>query len=412
MEAPADVPDPDTNHPAPSVKTDLKAWQRSAIRNTMANYRRAQENYYINGKPLVTLEDGSKAFSLLTPPLGSLAARRRVKLIMEYMLQGQTAVSAEVNFGALGRTPHVLTVAVTYNCQCDCLHCSAADYQDRTRREASALRFEELKSTIEQSLALGTTCVVLTGGEPLLYEHIYDLVAAVDRSRSVCTLFTNGEFLREHAVERLKQAGAFGVFVSLDHSDPARHDANRQRPGLAEKAYRGLRLCQQAGILTGISTYATKEKIADGELGAMMDVARDLGVLEVFLFDVIPTGRLSAQRECMLSEEDARHIVDFRAKYTSLADYPRIIHQTMFSSIAYPCVAEGCPAAMVQIHLRANGDVCPCDFTPYTFGNIRERPLREIWEAMSTNPLYAKPSARCRLSQEAYWVKLSELPPA
>jgi len=34
-------------------KTDLKAWQRSAIRNTMANYRRAQENYYISGKPLV-----------------------------------------------------------------------------------------------------------------------------------------------------------------------------------------------------------------------------------------------------------------------------------------------------------------------------------------------------------------------
>ncbi len=226
-----------------------------------------------------------------------------------------------------------------------------------------------------------------------------------------CTMFTNGEFLREHTVERLKNAGVFGVFVSLDHADSGRHDANRQRPGLAEKAYRGVRLCQQAGILTGISTYATKEKIDNGELDAMMDVARDLGVLEVFLFDVIPTGRLSAQHECMLSEADARRIVDFRAKYTALPDYPRIIHQTMFSSIAYPCVAEGCPAAMVQLHLRANGDVCPCDFTPYSFGNIRQRPLREIWESMSADPLYAKPSARCRLSQEAFWSKLSELPP-
>jgi len=171
----------------------------------------------------------------------------------------------------------------------------------------------------------------------------------------------------------------FGVFVSLDHADPELHDSHRQRPGLAEKAYRGLRLCQDAGILTGISTYATKEKIRNGELDAMMDLARSLGVLEVFLFDVIPTGRLSAQHECMLSDEDARHIVDFRAKYTQKPDYPRIIHQTMFSSIAYPCVAEGCPAGTVQVHLRANGDVCPCDFTPYSFGNIRKQPLKEIW---------------------------------
>jgi len=87
--------------------------------------------------------------------------------------------------------------------------------------------------------------VVLTGGEPLLYERIYDLVAAVDKHRSVCTIFTNGEFLLEHTVARLKQAGIYGVFVSLDHFDPsAQHPP--PAPGLAEKAYRGLRLCQDA----------------------------------------------------------------------------------------------------------------------------------------------------------------------
>jgi MoaA/NifB/PqqE/SkfB family radical SAM enzyme len=81
----------------------------------------------------------------------------------------------------------------------------------------------------------------------------------------------------------------------------------------------------------------------------------------------------------------------------------------MFASIAYPCVAEGCPAAMVQLHLRANGDVSPCDFTPRSFGNIRRQPLREIWEAMAASELYAQPSARCRLSRPDFWAKLDEL---
>jgi MoaA/NifB/PqqE/SkfB family radical SAM enzyme len=140
-----------------------------------------------------------------------------------------------------------------------------------------------------------------------------------------------------------------------------------------------------------------------------MDVARDLGVLEVFLFDVIPTGRLSDQRECLLTDGEAAQIVGFRQKYMEKADYPRIVHQTMFASIAYPCVAEGCPAAMVQVHLRANGDVSPCDFTPYSFGNIRKQSLREIWETMAGNSLYAEPSSRCRLSRPDFWVKLDEI---
>jgi MoaA/NifB/PqqE/SkfB family radical SAM enzyme len=255
------------------------------------------------------------------------------------------------------------------------------------------LSLAELKNAVEQAVDLGTTCVVLTGGEPLVFGPIYDLIEAVDKSRSVCTIFTNGELLVERNVDKLKRAGVFGVFVSLDHADVARHDHNRQ----------------QAGIPTGISTYATREKIRNGELDEMMDLARELKVLEVFLFDVVPTGRLSDHHECILDDDEVERIREFRAKYNERADYPRIIHQTMFSSMAYPCAAEGCPAGMVQVHLRANGDVSPCDFTPYSFGNIRRQPLREIWGAMTQSSLYQQPSSRCRLSQPDFWVKLAEL---
>jgi MoaA/NifB/PqqE/SkfB family radical SAM enzyme len=381
----------------------LQSWQRSAIRNSMERYRRAQEDYYAGGKPLAEI-DGHKAFSLVSPPLGAPATRRRIRLIVDNMMQSGQAGSA-----VTARTPHVATIAVTYNCQCACGHCSAVDYQRETSTNGHALSFAELKSAVEQTVDLGTTCVILTGGEPLLFPKIYDLISAVDRSRSVCTVFSNGEFLTGHTVPRLKEAGLYGMYVSLDHADPARHDENRGRPGLFAKAARGLELCRKAGILTGVSTYATHEKMQNGELDAMMDVARDLQVLEVFLFDVIPTGRLSHHRECLLTDEEAGQLVEFRKKYSDKPDYPRIVHQTMFASIAYPCVAEGCPAAMVQLHLRANGDVSPCDFTPYSFGNIRRQSLSEIWRSMAGDPLYAQPSARCRLSRPDYWAKLDTL---
>jgi MoaA/NifB/PqqE/SkfB family radical SAM enzyme len=137
-----------------------------------------------------------------------------------------------------------------------------------------------------------------------------------------------------------------------------------------------------------------------------------LDVLEVFLFDVIPSGRLAGQQECMLHDADVEQVRALREKYTAKPDYPRIIHQTMFSSIAYPCVAEGCPAGMVQVHLRANGDVAPCDFTPYSFGNIRERSLREIWGDIAGSSLYKEFSPRCRLSQAQFWTQLEQIAPA
>ena len=382
----------------------LQSWQRSAIRNSMERYRRAQEDYFGKGKQFIEVDGGYQAFSLITPPLGSPATRRRVRRIVDNMIQ-----SGPNGVALAARTPHVLTAAITCNCQCDCLHCSASDYQKETAQSGQALTYEELSDALRQAVDLGTTCVILTGGEPMSFPRVYDLVAGVDRAKSICTMFTNGEFLVEKSVARLKEAGLYGVFVSLDNPDPVLHDENRRRPGLFEKAAHGLELCRKAGILTGISTYATREKMQSGEMDKLMDVARDLGVLEVFLFDVIPTGRLSDHRECLLTDGEAAQIVEFRQRYMEKNDYPRIVHQTMFASIAYPCVAEGCPAAMVQVHLRANGDVSPCDFTPYSFGNIRNQSLREIWETMAGNSLYAEPSARCRLSRPDFWVKLDEI---
>jgi MoaA/NifB/PqqE/SkfB family radical SAM enzyme len=394
------------------MSSNLKSWQRTAIRNNMANYRRAQDNYAVMHKQVIELENGYKAFSLVSPPVGSPVARRRIKLIMEDNIQPGLEGQDDAPASFEKRTPHVITIAVNYDCQCSCEHCSAAPYQEEVLKNNNSLTLAELKSAVEQSVDLGTTCVVLTGGEPLLFDGIFDLVETVDKKRSVCTMFSNGEFLTGENVARLKKAGLFGIYVSLDHSDPEQHNSNRGRPGLADKAFQGLKRCQEAGIPTGISTFATREKLASGEMDAMMDLAKSLNVLEVFIFDVVPTGRLLDHHECTLTDEEIDQLRDFRERYNEKSDYPRIVHQTMFSSIAYPCAAEGCPAAMVQMHLRANGDVSPCDFTPYSFGNIRKLPLSEIWDRMTKSNLYKGPSARCRLSKREFWDRLAEQKPA
>jgi MoaA/NifB/PqqE/SkfB family radical SAM enzyme len=390
------------------MKGDLQKWQRSIIRNNMAQYREALRNYYIKDKPVVEVSDGYTAFSLLSPPLGSAAARRRIRFIMNNIIDRDTSVRDDGTVSWGSRTPHFITIAVTYKCQCDCLHCSAYLNREQTKRNGNALTVAQLKSAIKQAVDLGTTSVILTGGEPLLHERICDLVRTVDKSKSICSMFTNGEFLSGDIIRKLKRAGLFGVFVSLDHSEPQRHNENRGRKELFEKAVRGIKLCQEHGILTGISTYITREKLCNGELDAMMELGKNLNVLEVFLFDIIATGRLDGKQGCMLNEKEVEQIQEFRKKYNVRPDYPRIIHQTMFTSIAYPCAAEGCPGGVAQMHLRADGDVAPCDFTPFSFGNIRRNSLRQLWHAITSSEIYSKSSRRCRLSDPAFWAVMEK----
>jgi MoaA/NifB/PqqE/SkfB family radical SAM enzyme len=390
------------------METGLQKWQRSMIRKNLEDYRQRMAENYIGDKRIVEVGEGLKAYSLLTPPLGSPVARRRIRFIARDIADYNTVLGEGGRATYFRRTPHFLTIAVTYRCQCDCDHCSASEYREDVANQQTDLTLLELKDAISQAVQLGTTCVVLTGGEPLLLDGLCDLVASVDKTQACCILFTNGELLTSKTIRNLKEAGLLGVFVSLDASDPEVHDLNRRRPGIFQRACEGIRLAQEAGLLTGISSYITRAKLRHGELDAMMELGLRLGVLEVFWFDIIATGKLSQEWESMLTDEEWEQVQDFRKHYQSLPDYPRIIHQTMFTSIAYPCAAEGCPAGAVQMHIRGNGDVAPCDFSPFAFGNLRQRRLADIWEHLIGFEFYRTNSPRCRLADRAYWKALAD----
>ncbi|OFY98235.1 MAG: hypothetical protein A2Z97_08790, partial [Bdellovibrionales bacterium GWB1_52_6] len=307
--------------------------------------RNSRETYVLDSKPFVELPDGRRVFSLVTPPPKSAPARRRVRqIIRDQMVLYQKKVFSNVIPG-VARTPHAATLAICYECQCVCEHCSAALIQEEVRQKKSALTLAELLSAIDEVLGLGTTCVIFTGGEPLLHPDLPELIRAVNPDKAICTLFTNGEFLNDKRVGELKAAGIFGVYVSFDSPDSGEHDRNRGRAGLFLKAAEGLKRCQEAGIPTGLSTFVDRSRLQDGSLHRMMELARNLGVLEVFLFDAIPAGRLAEHASCVLTDEEARAVQSFREDYNKKPEFPRVIHQSIFSNISYGCVAEGCPAA-------------------------------------------------------------------
>ncbi len=334
------------------------------------------------GQPLLE-RDGRLIYSLYQPPVPSAAA---MKVLGSRLVKERT-----------GRPwPATATLQVTTHCQMHCYHCSAARHRDLARRELST---EELKSLIRQTEALGVVNIVLTGGEPLLRKDIYELIAHVNPDEANAMMFTNGLLLTQENARRLKDAGLFSVYVSIDSSDPATHDRLRRVPRGWERALAGVERALHAGLLCGISTYADPQRLRRGEVMEMVELARRVGVHELTIFDLVPTGALLREGErALLTERDKQELCRLEDEINARPGYPLVVTQAHVNGPT----GSGCFAGWHQFYATAYGDITPCDFTPLSFGNIRENDLATIWRRLIGHPAYCTHSNHCRMQDATF----------
>jgi len=291
--------------------------------------------------------------------------------------------------------PTVCTLQVTTRCQANCVHCSAARHKRPGETELST---DEWKQVIRDSEKLGSVSIIFTGGEPLLRPDIYELIEWVDKDEALALMFCNGIMLTKENVARLAKAGLWCIHVSIDSPDAKAHDEMRRVPGCFEKAVEGLKRCKDAGMLTGISTYATPERLHNGQVAGMIELAKSIGTDEITIFDVVPTGRLLLEdKKHLLTDEDKAELCRIEDRYNQHKP-PFVITQAHINGPT----GVGCYAGWCQFYMTAYGDVTPCDFTPLSFGNVRQTPLDAIWSGMICHEGYACHKDSCRMQDPAF----------
>lgn len=335
--------------------------------------------------PIATHE-GRNVYSLYLPLIPSGGDARLLEGIFRDKLCGL-------------RTPRAVTIAVTHECQCRCIHCSAEDNQ----KTGDTLSAGEIERIISEGLALGLTNVTFTGGEPLLRKDLEALIACVPEGKAVSKIFTNGALLDAGRAASLKAAGLQAVKLSLDSADPFEHDRLRQRAGSFREVEKGVRFSLEAGLLVGLSTYATKESVRKGRLSEIASIAAEWNVHELSVFDVIPTGRL-LREEGMLMDAETRTDLMRQAGVLNreFGGRPRITTQSWTNSPSGFAAYFGCLAGTYQYHVTAYGEFTPCDFTPISFGNVRSESTVSLWQKLSDHPAYCEHRRQCRMQTPAF----------
>jgi len=107
-------------------------------------------------------------------------------------------------------------------------------------------------------------------------------------------------------------------------------------------------------------------------------LACELGVHELSLYEIVAVGRWASHESEVLSDRDVLRLERFH-KEKNRGDGPRV------TALPYLLGPEmfGCFAGRRWIHVDGDGKALPCAYMPLSFGNIKERRLKDIWKDMT-----------------------------
>ena len=135
------------------------------------------------------------------------------------------------------RLVHV-NLQILYACN---YRCSICDFWKPAWRDRPRLSAANAGIISEKLARIGPQIVSIGGGEPMLHPELPAIVRALARHHFP-VMITNGSLVTPALARELFAAGMVEISVSLDYSDPVRHDAQRGRPGAHAAAMEALRV--------------------------------------------------------------------------------------------------------------------------------------------------------------------------
>lgn len=277
--------------------------------------------------------------------------------------------------------PRVLVLMLTERCNFSCTFC---EY----RADGGEMPFAAACRVAGEAKELGAQVAVLTGGEPLIYGSLYDLVAFCKDRHLGVNITTNG-WLVEREARRIASSGVDSISFSLDGL-PGTHDRLRGRRGAAEAVARGMDALAKArpGLVVNVNFVVTRENVFD--LPAVAAAAKARGAA----FNFWPVNNVKALNLRPGAEADA-YLAFIEAH---VRGDPVLGPRYEFYHAALDYHVKGgmrvrCLGAAESLNVNWNGDLLPCclwEDKALVLGNAFARPLSEILADPATAVVHAR----------------------
>ncbi len=297
------------------------------------------------------------------------------------------------------RRPPVVVWTTTRRCNLHCMHCYSDSFDKLYPGE---LTTEEATVMLKDMADFGVPVLLLSGGEPLNREDLFDLADQAHNLNIRTTLSTNGTLLTREMAQRIKDSDFGYVGISLDGIG-AQHDKFRGKRGAFDAALEGIRNCKAVGQRVGLRLTLTRRTVAS--LPEIFKLVEREEIDRVCFYHLVYAGRGRRISGDALNAQEIRAALD--AIFGQAMDFHHrglekeiltvdnhadgaYLYQTVEREQGPERAAEvwtllkrngGNNSGVAIGHVDNTGNVHPDQFTwSVDLGNIRERSFSQIWQ--------------------------------
>jgi len=289
----------------------------------------------------------------------------------------------------------------TRACNLYCLHCYASAGNLKSPDEMDTTT---AKRFIRDLADFGVPVLLLSGGEPLLREDIFELASFAREQGLRLALSTNGTLITETVARRLKDLSFAEVGISLDGTNQL-NDRFRGKNGAYQAALIGIRHCVAEGLRVSLRLTMTRYNYR--EIPVIFQLAADEAINRICFYHLVYSGRAEDIRDKDLSHSETRAVLDTICEHT-LDLYQRGLPKEVLTVgnhadgiYLYLKLKQREPARAAKALelLKTNGgnnsgimisavddlgNVHPDQFWwHYSLGNIHQRKFGDLWQDTS-----------------------------
>ena len=268
---------------------------------------------------------------------------------------------------------------VTNRCNLKCNHCVYSSGE----QVMPDITLDTVKKLISSFKKMNVEEVHITGGEPLLNNEIFDIIAELHKSGFLVRIQTNGMLINDETAKKLKISGADYVLISIDGLESFHNNFRNDKHSYGS-AIAAIKICLNNDLFTRVNTVVSKDNVA--EIKPLMQITKNLNVHQHSFFYFTPIGRGKNIKHSMFSLIEWKQVQENIIKYANELDYlDKVRIQDVFheNDVDYSnskiCREDNCL-------ILANGDVYHCVFftgSPYSLGNIYKEDVFDIWNRCS-----------------------------
>jgi radical SAM protein with 4Fe4S-binding SPASM domain len=299
---------------------------------------------------------------------------------------------------------------LTERCNLRCRHC----YQEaaHVQEMAPAVVKNEIDGATEMLKAwekeYGITVspsIHFTGGEPFLFEGLWDVVAYAKEQGYTVALMTNGCLIRPEGAQRAARLGIADIQVSLEGPENI-HDSIRGK-GSFQKAAKGVEMLAKAGNRVYANVTLSRRNV--DMIETTVECSQHLGFHGIGFSRVVPCGRGMALLDDFLTAQELKAAYQ-RINALHSSHYGCGSMDPLAGRLADPdpptddLTLSGCSAGFSGVTITSDGSVMPCRRIGLVAGNLKRKSLRAIWANSAILwRLRSKESYRGRCGLCPYW---------